>query len=83
VEVVGDHGLRLTFVDGTIGDVDLGDREWRSVFEPIRDSAYFARVFIDPEAGTIASPKGTNMAPEPLSPEEARRHPVEVAPETR
>ena len=34
VEVIGDHRLRLSFEDGTVGDVAFGDREWRGVFEP-------------------------------------------------
>jgi hypothetical protein len=66
VEVIGDHVLRLTFADGTVGDVDFTEREWRGVFEPLRDPAYFARVTVDPEAGRITWPNGVDMAPEPL-----------------
>ena len=66
VEVVGDHRLRLTFEDGTVGSVDFSEREWRGVVEPLRDPAYFAHVRIDPEAGTITWPNGVDMAPEPL-----------------
>jgi hypothetical protein len=73
VEVIGKYRLRLTFADGTVGDVDFSGREWRGVFAPLRDPSYFARVAVDPEAGTIAWPNGTDMAPEPLY-EEARRH---------
>ena len=78
VEVVGGYRLRLTFEDGTVGDVDFTTREWGGVFAPLRDPAYFARVRVDPEAGTIAWPDGADMAPEPLL-EEARRNPVEPA----
>lgn len=78
VEVVGDHRLRLTFADGTIGDVDFAWREWRRMFEPLQDPAYFALVRVDPEAGTIAWPNGVDMAPEPLY-EEARCNLVEPA----
>jgi hypothetical protein len=66
VEVIGDHVLRLTFADGTVGDVDFTEREWRGVFEPLRDPTYFARVAVDPESGTIAWPNGVDTAPEPL-----------------
>ena len=66
VEVIGKHRLRLTFEDGTVGDIDFSEREWRGVFEPLRDPAYFARVTVDPEAGTITWPNGVDMAPEPL-----------------
>jgi hypothetical protein len=78
VEVVGDYRLRLTFADGTVGDVDFSDREWRGVFEPLADPAQFARVEADPEAGTISWPGGLDMAPEPLY-AEARRHLVQPA----
>jgi hypothetical protein len=43
--------------------------------QPLRDPAYFARVEVDQEAGTITWPGGLDMAPEPLY-EEARDHPV-------
>jgi Protein of unknown function (DUF2442) len=78
VELVGDFRLRLTFDDGTVGDVDFSGRDWRGVLEPLRDSAYFSRVHVDPELGTVAWPDGIDLAPEPLY-EEARRHLVEPA----
>jgi hypothetical protein len=66
VEVIGEHRLRLTFEDGTVGDVDFSEREWRGVLEPLRDPVYFARVAVDPDSGTISWPNGVDMAPEPL-----------------
>jgi hypothetical protein len=66
VEIVGEYRLRLTFADGTVGDVDFSGRVWRGVFEPLGDPEYFSRVAVDPEAGTIAWPNGLDMAPEPL-----------------
>jgi Protein of unknown function (DUF2442) len=56
----------LTFEEGTVGDVDFSERDWHGVFEPLRDPAYFARVTVDPDAGTITWPNGVDMAPEPL-----------------
>jgi hypothetical protein len=73
VEIIALYRLRLTFADGTVGDVDFTGREWRGVFEPLRDPDYFARVKVDPEAGTITWPNGLDLAPEPLY-DEARRH---------
>ena len=78
VEVVDEYRLRLTFEDGTVGEVAFAERQWRGVFEPLRDPAYFARVRVDPETGTIGWPNGGDMAPEPLY-EEARRNVVEPA----
>ncbi|MFZ1925749.1 MAG: DUF2442 domain-containing protein [Solirubrobacteraceae bacterium] len=66
VEVIGEHRLRLAFDDGTVGEVDITNREWRGVFEPLRDPRYFASVKVDREAGTISWPNGVDMAPEPL-----------------
>ena len=77
VEVIADFCLRLTFDDGTVGDVDFGGRAWDGVFAPLRDPRFFAQVFVDRDAGTIAWPSGVDMAPEPLY-ERARRHPVAV-----
>jgi Protein of unknown function (DUF2442) len=72
VEVIGDHDLRLTFEDGTVGDVGFGDHHWTGVFEPLRDPARFAEVQV--EAGTIVWPDdGLDMAPEPLYAEAKRR----------
>jgi hypothetical protein len=78
VEVIDEYLLRLTFEDGTVGDVDFTGRTWRGVFEPLADPAYFARVAVDAEAGTIVWPNGLDMAPEPLY-AEARRHPARSA----
>ena len=73
VEVIGEFRLRLTFEDGTVGDVDFSERDWRGVLGPLSDPAYFALVEVDPDAGTIAWPNGVDLAPEPLY-AEARRH---------
>ncbi len=63
--VIGDHDLRLTFEDGTVGDVAFEDSDWTGVFEPRRDPQRFARVRV--EGGTIVWPDyGLDMAPEPL-----------------
>jgi hypothetical protein len=75
VEVIGEYRLRLTFDDGTVGDVDFTGREWKGVFEPLRDPHFFARVFVDRGGGTIAWPNGVDMAPETLY-ERARENPV-------
>ena len=55
-EVCGPHSLRLTFSDGTRKRVNLLPLLDGPIFEPLRDPAYFARVVIDPVAGTIVWP---------------------------
>lgn len=44
VAVIGDHCLRLSFEDGTVGDVDFSAKEWPGVLAPLRDAAYFAQI---------------------------------------
>ena len=78
VAVVGDHVLRLLFSDGTAGDIDFSAERWTGVLAPLNDPAYFARVTVDTEAGTIAWPDGIDLAPEPLY-EQAREHPLIAA----
>jgi hypothetical protein len=69
---------RLLFDDGTAGDVDLSNLEWRGVFEPLRDPKYFAKVKVDPEAATGVWPNGADLAPETLY-VEARKNPLIAA----
>jgi hypothetical protein len=73
VQVLADHELRLSFEDGTVGDIAFGNEEWRGVFERLRDPAEFAQVSVDREIGTIVWPGGLDMAPEPLYQEALQR----------
>jgi hypothetical protein len=82
VVVSGDYRLRLSFDDGTVGEVDFAGREWRGIFEPLRDPDYFAQVRVDTEAGTVTWPNGADMAPEPLY-AEARQNLSRAAPARR
>jgi len=60
----GGFQIHLTFNDGVEGTVDF--RQWLEgpVFEPLRDSAYFRRFFLD--GGTVVWPNGADIAPETL-----------------
>ena len=66
VAVSGAHSLDLTFNDGTRKQVDLLPLLEGPVFEPIRDPVFFARVVLDPVAGTVVWPNGADIAPEAL-----------------
>jgi hypothetical protein len=66
VEVVGPHRLRLGFDDGSTGVVDFSHRRWKGIFEPLADPAFFCRVRVDEEIGTIAWPNGADIAPDTL-----------------
>jgi len=75
------EGFRLAvrFEDGTSGEVALGDRLFGPVFEPLRESAFFAQVFVD-EFGVIAWPNGADLAPDSLY--EQLRNSAGIAPQT-
>lgn len=64
VRYVGVYTVWLRFEDGTAGEVDLSHDLEGVVFEPLRDPAYFARVSLNREIGTIVWPNGADFAPE-------------------
>jgi len=64
--VSGPHSLDVTFKDGTRKRIDLRPLLDGPVFEPLRDPAFFARVVLDPVAGTLVWPNGADIAPETL-----------------
>lgn len=66
VESLAGHRLRLRFDDGAEGEIDLSLRQWRGIFAPLKDQAFFERVEIDEELGTIVWPNGADIAPETL-----------------
>jgi hypothetical protein len=65
-EVCGPYSLQLLFNDGTSKRVNVLPLLRGRVFEPLHDSAYFARVTIDPIGGMVVWPNGADFAPEAL-----------------
>lgn len=65
-EVSGPHSLDVTFKDGTRKQVDLLPLLEGPVFELLCDPVFFARVMLDPVAGTVAWPNGADIASEAL-----------------
>ncbi len=63
VEVLPPYGLRVTFDDGEVREVDLSGELDGGVFEPLRDPARFAEVRVDPETGTVAWRTGADLDP--------------------
>ncbi len=63
-EYRGGHRIHVTFSDSTEGTIDF--RQWLEgpVFEPLKESTYFRRFFID--GGTVVWPNGADIAPETL-----------------
>lgn len=60
-ELLPPYGLRLTFDDGLVRDVDLADDLWGTMFEPLKDPTYFAQVTVD--HGTVVWPNGLDLDP--------------------
>lgn len=69
VHVDVDRGYRLviTFADSQRRAVDIDSLvQFDGVFEPLRDLAYFARVSVNNELGTIVWPNGADLCPDVL-----------------
>lgn len=69
VTVARDRQLRVTFVDGTMGDVDLQNfldapHIRGTVFEPLRDPAVFAQVRV--VMGAVQWANGADLAPDAM-----------------
>lgn len=67
VRHLGGHRLYLRFEDGAAGEVDLAPvLQFTGVFAPLSDPAYFGKVRVDPDAGSIVWPNGADLCPDVL-----------------
>ena len=60
----GGHRLHLVFHDGREKTVDFLCWLVGPIFEPLKDTEYFQRFFL--EAGAVTWPNGADIAPETL-----------------
>lgn len=67
VRPLGGTRLWLQFDDGKEGELDLGAELEGTVFAPLEDPEFFARVAIDPDTRTLVWPNGADFAPEFLA----------------
>ena len=65
VAALGGYRLHVEFDDGTAGEIELADRLFGPVFEPLRDRNEFNKVMVD-EFGAIAWPCGERLAPDAI-----------------
>lgn len=65
VEALDNYRLFVEFSDGVRGTLDLADRLFGSVFQPLKDPRFFAQVRLD-EFGVICWPNGADLAPDRL-----------------
>ena len=61
---VRDYILHLRFQDGAAGEVDLSDRLFGEIFEPLKDPAFFRQFQVHPDLHTVSWPNGADFAPE-------------------
>ncbi len=69
VEPLRDASLRVTFVDGTSGEVRLRSfiesaEVSGTIFEPLREPEFFRQVRL--ELGAVAWPNGADLAPDAM-----------------
>ncbi len=65
VEALSGYRLHVAFADGLQGEIDLSDRLFGPVFEPLKDLDLFRQVSID-EFGVVCWPNGADLAPDAL-----------------
>ena len=65
IEPRHEYHLYVEFDDGLQGEVDLTDRLFGPVFEPLKDPEVFAQAFLD-EFGVVCWPNGADLAPDGL-----------------
>lgn len=68
VEVLAGYCLDLTFSDGLHGQIDLSSRLLGrgGVYQPLEDPAFFRKVCVDADLGTIVWPNGVDICPDLL-----------------
>lgn len=67
VKVLGGYRLHLAFDDGIEGNVDISKLvPFKGIFEPLHDKAFFSRVSVNAELGTICWENGADISPEYL-----------------
>ena len=79
VEVVGPYSLDLTFDNGIRKRVNLLRELYGEVFQPLRDPAYFAQVYLNPDSRTVTWPNGADLAPDFLFQMETEEIPLAPA----
>jgi hypothetical protein len=59
-----DYFIHIVFSNGKEGNIDLRPYIGQGVFEPLLNTAYFKKLFVD--GWTISWPNGADIAPETL-----------------
>jgi hypothetical protein len=75
VTVLKGYQLFVEFDDGVRGEIDLSERLFGPMFEPLRDPEVFSQVGVD-EFGAICWPNGADLAPDALYQQLLNHRPV-------
>ncbi|MGD0519186.1 MAG: DUF2442 domain-containing protein [Thermoguttaceae bacterium] len=65
VNALSNYRLYVEFDDGVAGEINLSDRLFGPVFEPLKDETEFQKVAVD-DYGAIAWPCGADLAPDAI-----------------
>ena len=65
VNALSNYRLYVEFDDGVAGEINLSDRLFGPVFEPLNDETEFQKVTVD-DYGAIAWPCGADLAPDAI-----------------
>ena len=63
-EYIGDYVIKIQFNNGEGGTIDLKDKLYGEIFEPLKDINKFKKFHIDPELETVVWENGADLAPE-------------------
>ncbi len=77
INVVGPHSLELAFDNGVRKRINLRSELYGPILEPLRDPAYFALAYLDPDSRTVTWPNHADFAPDFLYQLEAEDAPAE------
>jgi Protein of unknown function (DUF2442) len=64
VKISDNLNLHVRFADGTSGNVRFMPQHLTGVFEPLNDSHFFSKVFID--SGVVTWPNEIDLAPDAM-----------------
>ena len=64
VKVIPPYTIEVVFRDGHRRVVDMTGELWGEIFEPLKNPAFFAKAYVDKEAGTVCWPNGADLSPE-------------------
>jgi Protein of unknown function (DUF2442) len=78
VEALGDYRIRLTYSDGTEGNIDLSADVGRGIFAPLSDESFFRTVHIG-SYGQIAWSEEIEICPDAAYQEITGRTPADAS----